>query len=111
MVQGLVLLVNPAADVLDPWKTTLVLYAFILLAVGFNIFCAQHLPLAEGWLDYPCDPADKIFTDKSRRTPLRPRLRLLCLFTYFLDHGGARTGIKSFHRISVCGDPLCMSVS
>ncbi|CZT22710.1 related to amino acid transporters [Ramularia collo-cygni] len=50
MVQGLVVLVNPAANVSDPWKTTLILYAFILLAVGFNIFCAQHLPLAEGVL-------------------------------------------------------------
>lgn len=48
MVQGLVLLVNPNAAVTEPWKTTLILYAFILLAVGFNIFCAQHLPLAEG---------------------------------------------------------------
>lgn len=48
MVQGLVVLVYPNASVAEPWKTTLILYAFILLAVGFNIFCAQHLPLAEG---------------------------------------------------------------
>jgi hypothetical protein len=48
MVQGLVLLVNPNANVGELWQATLLLYCFVFMAVGFNIFCAQHLPLAEG---------------------------------------------------------------
>lgn len=50
MVQGLILLVNPNANVGELWQATLLLYCFVLMAVGFNIFCAQHLPLAEGKL-------------------------------------------------------------
>ncbi|KAF2172958.1 hypothetical protein M409DRAFT_49461 [Zasmidium cellare ATCC 36951] len=48
MVQTMVLLVHPNADVGQLWQTTLLLYCFIALAVAFNIFFAQHLPLAEG---------------------------------------------------------------
>lgn len=44
----MVLLVNPAADVARLWQTTLIVCLFVLLTVGFNIFFAQHLPLAEG---------------------------------------------------------------
>lgn len=44
----MVLLVNPAADVARLWQTTLIVFLFVLLTVGFNIFFAQHLPLAEG---------------------------------------------------------------
>lgn len=48
MVQEMVKLVYPLASVDELWKTTLLLYCFCFLAVGFNIFFAQHLPLAEG---------------------------------------------------------------
>ena len=48
LVEELVLLVYPEADVVKPWQTTLFLYAFCCLAIAFNIFFAQHLPLAEG---------------------------------------------------------------
>ena len=50
MVQTMVLLISPDADVSRLWQSTLLLYCFLLLAVGFNIFCAQQLPLAEGIL-------------------------------------------------------------
>jgi len=39
---------NPDADVAGPWQTTLLVFAFVLLTVGFNVFFARHLPLAEG---------------------------------------------------------------
>ncbi|CAK4031655.1 amino acid transporter [Lecanosticta acicola] len=48
MVTGLITLVNPNADVDQLWQVTLLIYAFIALSVAFNIFFAQHLPLAEG---------------------------------------------------------------
>lgn len=44
----MVLLVYPDASVSDLWKTTLMVFLFVLLTVGFNIFFARHLPLAEG---------------------------------------------------------------
>lgn len=50
MVQTMVLLVSPEADISRLWQSTLLLYCFLFLAVGFNIFCAQQLPLAEGIL-------------------------------------------------------------
>ncbi|SMR44927.1 unnamed protein product [Zymoseptoria tritici ST99CH_3D1] len=80
MVQGLILLVNPNANVGELWQATLLLYCFVLMAVGFNIFCAQHLPLAEGvllcvhvfgffvflltfWIMADHAPASKVFTE------------------------------------------------
>lgn len=97
MVQGLVLLVHPNASVAEPWKTTLILYTFILLAVGFNIFCAQHLPLAEGksrqMVNYQSG------TDQYRRTALRPYIWLLRLPTHLLDHGGSRTRIAGLYGV------------
>lgn len=37
---------NAGYDLL--WQATLTVFLFIVLTVGFNIFFAQHLPLAEG---------------------------------------------------------------
>lgn len=48
IVQEMVLLIHPEADVATLWKTTLLTFLFVLLTVAFNIFFAQHLPLAEG---------------------------------------------------------------
>jgi choline transport protein len=48
LIQGMVLLKNPDADVAALWQTTLMVFAFVILTVGFNIYFAQHLPLAEG---------------------------------------------------------------
>ncbi|USW48103.1 Putative amino acid/polyamine transporter I [Septoria linicola] len=50
MVQTMVLLIHPDANVSQLWQATLLLYCFLFLAVGFNIFCARQLPLAEGIL-------------------------------------------------------------
>ncbi|KAK0834042.1 hypothetical protein LTR73_001805 [Friedmanniomyces endolithicus] len=44
----MVVLVNPDADVSMLWQTTLMVFLFVLLTVGFNVFFAHHLPLAEG---------------------------------------------------------------
>ena len=79
MVQELVLLVHPDADVSTLWKTTLMVFLFVVLTVGFNMFFAQHLPLAEGiilflhvfgffaflitlWIMADHAPASKVFT-------------------------------------------------
>ncbi|KAK4634235.1 hypothetical protein CLAFUW4_00789 [Fulvia fulva] len=48
MVTTMVLLVHPNADVNQLWQATLLLFCFIVMAAAFNIFFAQHLPLAEG---------------------------------------------------------------
>ncbi|KAK5139507.1 hypothetical protein LTR32_007389, partial [Rachicladosporium monterosium] len=48
VVQAMVLLVNPNADVGTLWQSTLLVFLFVLLTVGFNVFFAHHLPLAEG---------------------------------------------------------------
>ncbi|KAJ4983075.1 amino acid transporter [Stagonosporopsis vannaccii] len=45
---GMVLLVHPEAQVGKLWHVTLIMMLWLLLMVGFNIFLAQHLPLAEG---------------------------------------------------------------
>lgn len=50
MVQTMILLMHPEADVSRLYQATLLLYCFLVLCVGFNIFCAQQLPLAEGIL-------------------------------------------------------------
>lgn len=104
MVQGLVVLVNPSANVSDPWKTTLILYTIIILAVGFNIFCSQHLPLAEGESrhfrrTFPFYHWNEI--DDLRRAPLRPCLRILRFPPDVLDHGGPCTSIKGLYGVPV----------
>lgn len=48
ILQEMILLMHPNPDIANLWKTTLLVFAFVLLTVGFNIFFAQHLPLAEG---------------------------------------------------------------
>ena len=48
LVQGLVLLWNPDANVDALWQTTLFIMLFLVAATAFNIFCARQLPLTEG---------------------------------------------------------------
>ncbi|KAK3117303.1 hypothetical protein LTR53_001484 [Teratosphaeriaceae sp. CCFEE 6253] len=48
MVKTIVLLVYPEANVKTLWQTALLVCLFVILTVGFNIFFAHHLPLAEG---------------------------------------------------------------
>ncbi|KAF2659732.1 amino acid permease-like protein [Lophiostoma macrostomum CBS 122681] len=48
LVVGMVLLVNPDAQIGELWHITLMMFLFLFLIIGFNIFAAQHLPLAEG---------------------------------------------------------------
>lgn len=47
LVQGLVLLVNPDANVGSLWQTTLLIFLFLFLTFAFNIFLAKYLPIAE----------------------------------------------------------------
>ncbi|KAK3724871.1 hypothetical protein LTR37_000919 [Vermiconidia calcicola] len=80
IVQDMVLLVHPEAAVTTLWQTTLILFLFVMLTVGFNIFFAHHLPLAEGiilfahvfgffafmltlWIMADHAPASKVFTE------------------------------------------------
>ena len=48
LVQGLVYLKNPEANFAQLWQTTLLIMAFLIAAVAFNVFLAKQLPLAEG---------------------------------------------------------------
>ncbi|KAF2999362.1 hypothetical protein E8E13_006068 [Curvularia kusanoi] len=48
LVIGMVLLVNPEAHIGKLWHVTLIMMLWLLLMIGFNIFLAQHLPLADG---------------------------------------------------------------
>lgn len=47
LVIGMVLLVNPEAKIGALWHVTLIMFLWLLLMVGFNIFLAKYLPLAE----------------------------------------------------------------
>ena len=75
----MVILMYPDANIVALWQTTLMVFLFVALTVGFNIFFAQHLPLAEGiilfvhifgffaflltfWIMADHVPADKVFT-------------------------------------------------
>ena len=75
----MVILIYPDAEVMALWKTTLMVFLFVILTVGFNIFFAQHLPLAEGiilfvhvfgffaflltlWIMAEHAPASRVFT-------------------------------------------------
>lgn len=48
LVIGMVLLARPEAQIGELWHVTLIMFLWLFLMVGFNIFLAQHLPLAEG---------------------------------------------------------------
>ncbi|KAF2716652.1 amino acid transporter [Polychaeton citri CBS 116435] len=48
LVQGMVILVYPDADVLRLWQTALMIFAVLVLAFAFNLYLAKYLPLAEG---------------------------------------------------------------
>jgi choline transport protein len=48
LVIGMILLVNPGTQIGELWHVTLIMMLWLLLMVGFNIFLAQYLPLAEG---------------------------------------------------------------
>jgi choline transport protein len=48
IVQEMVKLTYPDADYDTAWQVTLTVFLFIILTVGFNMYFAQHLPLAEG---------------------------------------------------------------
>ncbi|KAK4975186.1 hypothetical protein LTR42_004396 [Elasticomyces elasticus] len=80
LVQAMVLEFHLDANVQDLWQLTLMIWLFILLAVGFNTFFAHHLPLAEGivlflhifaffafllvmWIMADHAPASQVFTD------------------------------------------------
>ena len=82
LVQGLVYLKNPNANFAELWQTTLLVMAFLIAAVAFNIFLARQLPLAEGiflivhvfgffaflivlWTMSEHTPAKDVFTDFS----------------------------------------------
>jgi hypothetical protein len=79
VINDLVMLRYPDADLGALWQTTLMVYLFVALTVGFNIFFARHLPLAEGmilfvhifgffafllvfWIMADHAPAEQVFT-------------------------------------------------
>ncbi|KAF2686929.1 amino acid permease-like protein [Lentithecium fluviatile CBS 122367] len=79
LVVGMALLVNPEAQIGSLWHVTLIMFLWLFLMIGFNIFLAQHLPVAEGiilvlhvfaffafliffWTMADRSPADEVFT-------------------------------------------------
>lgn len=79
IVQAMVQLTHSSSDYTLAWQATLTVFLFILLTVGFNIYFAQHLPLAEGivlflhvfgffaflltlWIMAEHAPAEQVFT-------------------------------------------------
>ncbi|CAJ2504313.1 Uu.00g117070.m01.CDS01 [Anthostomella pinea] len=48
LIHRMVLLVYPDASVASNWQTTLLLFAFLLVAFLFKLYAADFLPLAEG---------------------------------------------------------------
>lgn len=50
LVQGMVLLVYPDADIRQHWQTTLLVFAFLAITFLFNLYAARFLPLAEGFI-------------------------------------------------------------
>jgi choline transport protein len=48
IVQAMVQLTHTPTDYSLAWQATMTVFLFILLTVGFNIYFAQHLSLAEG---------------------------------------------------------------
>ncbi|CAN9373070.1 unnamed protein product [Alternaria alternata] len=79
LVIGMVLLAYPDAEIGKLWHVTLLMMLWLILMVGFNIFLAQHLPLAEGivlvlhvfaffafpilfWTMAERSPAEEVFT-------------------------------------------------
>lgn len=80
LIQGLILLKNPNANIVALWQTTLLIMIFLIVATAFNIFLARQLPLAEGiflivhifgffafmivlWTMSDHTPASQVFTD------------------------------------------------
>ena len=79
LVIGMILIANPDAQIGELWHVTLIMFLWLFLMIGFNIFLAQHLPLAEGivlvlhvfaffaflilfWTMAERLPADQVFT-------------------------------------------------
>jgi choline transport protein len=48
LVEGMVLLAYPNAEIGQLWNTTLCIFAFLILSYIFNLYLAKYLPLAEG---------------------------------------------------------------
>lgn len=48
VVQQMILLQYPEANIGGLWQTTLMTFVWIIITVGFNMLLAQQLPLAEG---------------------------------------------------------------
>ncbi|CAK1355822.1 unnamed protein product [Cercospora beticola] len=82
MVQTMILLMHPEADVSRLYQATLLLYCFLVLCVGFNIFCAQQLPLAEGILLFVHVLGFFVF---------------LLVFWIMADHAPAERVFREFH--------------
>lgn len=48
ILEGMILIVNPDANITYLWQMGLLMWAWLIVAFGFNIFLSHKLPLAEG---------------------------------------------------------------
>lgn len=100
IVQEMILLTHPDANITTLWQTTLLVFVFVFLVVGFNIFFAHHLPLAEGIVlfvhifGFFVRPTLDICSESL--TDLQPGI---CM--HLVDNGRARAGITGVHYFPV----------
>jgi hypothetical protein len=100
MVQGMALLCNPNADITTLWQTTLLIFLFLLLAFGFNIFLFKYMPAVESTMVRPrgCHHSG-IITD--RVADDLPCPWLFCIFDPVMGASGSSTSEASVHRVLV----------
>ena len=58
LVQGMALVVYPDASITTLWQTTLLMFAFLLLAFSVNIFLDKYLPAIENIMVLPASLQD-----------------------------------------------------
>ncbi|KAM3418600.1 Glucan 1,3-beta-glucosidase [Cercospora zeina] len=99
MVQTMILLMNPEADVSRLYQATLLLYCFLVLCVGFNIFCAQQLPLAEGILLFVHVLGFFVRSSSfSSSFTFLPKVQVFLLVFWIMgDHAPAERVFREFH--------------
>jgi hypothetical protein len=74
-VQAMVQLTHSPTDYSLAWQAALTIFLFILLTVAFNIYFAQHAPLAEGIVLFIHEiPANAVSSNTLLRRIAAPRL-------------------------------------
>jgi choline transport protein len=117
IIQEMVNLTYPEAGYDLAWQATLTVSLFVILTVGFNMFFAQHLPLAEGvvlflhvfgffaflltfWIMANHAPAKDVFTNFKQACPGRTQTRRPSLISSSNGGGWSSTGLSCLVGLS-----------